>query len=149
VLGRLRVRWTREDAIETREDSSATEGDSRDITAAFPPRQRELLVFLALDPHGVHRDALVAALSGPNAPERPTNARNTAPSRLRRSVNQATGGAISDLTTTGEGRYQLDPRLVTVDYWHWRDAIAARRTASTDSQRIAACQRIVDYYSGC
>ena len=149
VLGRPRVRWTREDAMETRKDSSAAEGTVRDITAAFPPRQRELLVFLALHPHGVHRDALVAALWGHNTPERPTNALNTALSRLRRSVNQATGGAIGDLTTTGEGRYQLDPCLVVVDYWRWRDAIAARRAASTDSERIAAYQRIVDCYSGC
>jgi DNA-binding SARP family transcriptional activator len=97
----------------------------------------------------VHRDALVAALWDHNTLQRPTNALNTALSRLRHTVNQATNGAINDLITTGEGRYQLDPRLVTVDYWHLGEAVAARRAASTNRERIAAYQRIVDHYSGC
>jgi DNA-binding SARP family transcriptional activator len=149
VLGRPRVHWTRDHTVDTREGSSAADDAVREITAAFPPRQREMLVFLALHLQGVHRDAFVAALWAHNAPERPTNALNTALSRLRRAVNQATGGAISDLTTTGEGCYQLDPSIVTVDYWHLCDAVAARRMASTNSERIAAYQRIVNCYGGC
>jgi DNA-binding SARP family transcriptional activator len=148
VLGRPRVHWTLDHTVHTRESSSAANDAVREITSAFPPRQREILVFLALHPQGVHRDALVAALWAHNAPERPTNALNTALSRVRRAVNQATDGTVSDLTTTGEGRYQLDPSLVTVDYWHLCDAVAARRTASTNSERIAANQRIVDCYRG-
>ncbi|HJT04923.1 MAG TPA: transcriptional regulator [Pseudonocardiaceae bacterium] len=148
VLGRPRVLWTLDHTVDTREGRSTADGAVREITSAFPPRQREMLAFLALHPQGVHRDALVAALWAHNAPERPTNALNTALSRLRRAVNQATGGAISDLTTTGEGHYQLDPSLVTVDCWQLCDAVAARRTASTNSERIAAYQRIVDCYRG-
>ncbi|HEX6401689.1 MAG TPA: transcriptional regulator [Pseudonocardiaceae bacterium] len=148
VLGRPRVHWTLDHTVDTREGSSAADGAVQEITSAFPPRQREMLVFLALHPQGVHRDALVAALWAHNAPERPTNALNTALSRLRRAVNQATDGTVSDLTTTGEGRYQLDPSFVTVDYWHLCDAVAARQKASSNSERIAAYQRIVDCYRG-
>jgi DNA-binding SARP family transcriptional activator len=149
VLGRPRVQWILDHTIDPAEASSAADDTVRDITAAFTPRQRELLVFLALHPKGVHRDALVAALWEHNTLQRPTNALNTALSRLRHSVDQATNGAINDLITNGEGRYQLDPRLVTVDYWRLREAVAARRAASTSSARIDTYQRIVDCYSGC
>jgi DNA-binding SARP family transcriptional activator len=145
VLGRPRVHWT---PTSTSDDGASTEVTT-EITAAFPPRQRELLVFLALHPDGVHRDTLVAALWQDNLPQRPTNALNTTLSRLRRAVSQATDGALSDLITTGEHRYQLDPHLVTVDYWRLADAVAARRAASGESERIAAYQQIVEGYPGC
>ncbi|MGH3833939.1 MAG: AfsR/SARP family transcriptional regulator, partial [Pseudonocardiaceae bacterium] len=103
----------------------------------------------ALHPDGVHRDPLVAALWRDSPPERPTNALNTALSRLRRALSQATGGAIGDLITIGEGRYQLDASLVEVDYWRFSDAVTARRAAGNDSERITAHQRIVDRYGGC
>lgn len=145
VLGRPRLHWT---PTNTSDDGVPTEVTT-EITAAFPPRQRELLVFLALHPDGVHRDTLVAALWHDNPPQRPTNALNTTLSRLRHAASQATNGALSDLITTGEHRYQLDPRLVTVDYWRLADAVAARRAASSESERIAAYQRIVEGYPGC
>jgi len=149
VLGRLQVHWTPNPTSETGEGGAAVDGAVREITAVFPPRQRELLVFLALHPDGVHRDVLVAALWQNNAPQRPTNALNTALSRLRRSVTQATGGAISDLIVIGENHYHLEPSLVAVDYWRLRDAVAARRAAGSDRERIAAYQQIVDCYRGC
>jgi DNA-binding SARP family transcriptional activator len=146
VLGSPRVRWIPDPSGDSGDARDAT---VRDITAAFPPRQRELLVFLALHPNGVHRDPLVAALWQDNPPERPTNALNTALSRLRRAVHTATGGAIDDITTVGEGRYRLDPHLVEVDYWHLSDAVTAQRAAGSDRERIAAYQRVVDCYGGC
>lgn len=149
VLGCPRVHWTPESTGETGTTGVETEVAAREITAAFPPRQRELLVFLALHPDGVHRETLVAALWQDNPPQRPTNALNTALSRLRRAVSQATDGAISDLITTGENRYHLDPRVVTVDYWRFSDAVAARRAAPSEGERIAAYQRIVEGYHGC
>jgi DNA-binding SARP family transcriptional activator len=139
VLGSPQVRWRRDPRDENRSE--------RDVTSAFPPRQRELLVFLAVHPDGVHRDALVAALWEDNPPERPTNALNTALSRLRRCVREATDGALSDITIIGESRYQLDPALVDVDYWHFHTAVAARR-AATEDERIIADQRIVAGYGG-
>ncbi|MGB6163286.1 MAG: transcriptional regulator [Pseudonocardiaceae bacterium] len=71
VLGRPRVHWTPDP---TGEDGTAADTTVRDITGAFPPRQRELLVFLAVHPDGVHRDALVGRCgrtthhSGPPTP---------------------------------------------------------------------------------
>jgi hypothetical protein len=121
VLGCPRLHWTPASASE---DGAPADVTAREITAAFPPRQRELLVFLALHPDGVHRDTLIAALWHDNPPQRPTNALNTALSRLRRALSQATDGALSDLITIGQSRYQLDPRLVTVDYWGLADAVA-------------------------
>ena len=145
VLGTPRVCWRPHPPGETGEGGTA---EARDITGAFPPRQRELLVFLALHPDGVHRDTLVGALWADNPPARPTNALNTALSRLRRSLSEATGAVVGDITTVGEGRYQLDPDLVDVDYWRLGDAVAARRVASSGSERIAAYQRVVDCYGG-
>lgn len=149
VLGCPRVHWTPETATKTVQGGAAADAATREITAAFPPRQRELLVFLALHPDGVHREALVAALWQDNPPQRPTNALNTALSRLRRSVTQATGGAVSDLITIGESRYQLDSRLADVDYWHFSGAVAARRAAGSEGERITAYERIVAGYRGC
>ncbi|MGB6163285.1 MAG: bacterial transcriptional activator domain-containing protein [Pseudonocardiaceae bacterium] len=56
---------------------------------------------------------------------------------------------MGDITTVGESRYQLDTDLVDVDYWRFSDAVAARRAASTSSERIAAYRQIVDCYGGC
>ena len=137
VLGSPRIHWIPD-----------RDGTTRDITAAFSPRQREFLVFLALHPEGVHRDPLVATLWKDSPPERPTNALNTALSRLRRAVHTATGGAISDITTVGDGRYRLDPHRVEVDYWRLSDAITAQRAAGSHSERIAAYQQVVDCYTG-
>jgi DNA-binding SARP family transcriptional activator len=145
VLGTPRVHWRPRPPGDTGEGGTA---QSRDITGAFPPRQRELLVFLALHPDGVHRDALVGALWEDNLPARPTNALNTALSRLRRSLSEATGAAVGDITTFGEGRYQLDPDLVDVDYWRLGDAVAARRAACSTGERITTYQRVVDCYGG-
>ncbi|MEV8438809.1 BTAD domain-containing putative transcriptional regulator [Actinosynnema sp. NPDC051121] len=46
----------------------------------------------------------------------------------------------------GEGRYRLDPASVAVDYWSFAAAVAARRAATTDQQRVEAYRRIVDSY---
>lgn len=140
VLGPLQIHW--------RPHSSDPDSTPLDITAAFPPRQRELLVFLALHPDGVHRDAVAATLWADNPPDRPTNALNTALSRLRGALSTATAGALSDLTVLREGRYQLNPAVVDVDYGHFATAIAARRAAISNEERIAALRRVVDGYRG-
>jgi DNA-binding SARP family transcriptional activator len=138
VLGAPRVFW--------RPDADTT--DAREVTGAFQPRTRELLVFLALHPDGASREALVAALWSDTVADRSTNAMNTALSRLRRSVSIATGGALSDIVVVGESRYQLDPALVDVDFWSFDAAVAARRAAATDQQRVDAYRAVVDSYGG-
>ncbi|HWO64303.1 MAG TPA: transcriptional regulator, partial [Umezawaea sp.] len=142
VLGPPRVWWTTAPAAP---DGEVTE---REITSAFQPRLRELLVFLALHPDGASREALIAALWATNPPERATNSMNTSLSRLRRALAAATGGVLSDIVAVGEGRYRLDPELVDVDYHHFAAAVAARRSAITETERVAAYRRIVDSYTG-
>ncbi|MCP2304058.1 DNA-binding transcriptional activator of the SARP family [Actinokineospora globicatena] len=120
----------------------------REVTSAFPPRTRELLVFLALHPVGVSREALVAALWPSSTPERATNVLNTSLSRVRRAVTAATDGALSDVVIVGDGRYQLDPALVDVDYHRFAAAVTARRLAGTDQERVRAYRAVVDNYTG-
>jgi DNA-binding SARP family transcriptional activator len=142
VLGAPRVHWLGTPAHE--------QGDKEDqeITGAFQPRTRELLVFLALHPDGTNRDALVGALWAENPPDRPTNALNTAMSRLRRSLAGATQGAVTDVVLANDGRYQLDPATVHVDYWRFDHALAARRAAATEQTRVDAYREIVNSYGG-
>ncbi|MGW4115268.1 BTAD domain-containing putative transcriptional regulator [Actinosynnema sp. NPDC004786] len=145
VLGPPRMWWRPASATPDGETFKMAE---REITSAFQPRLRELLVFLALHPDGATREALIAALWATSPPERTTNAMNTALSRLRRSLAAATSNALSDLVVVGEGRYRLDAGLVRVDYHHFAAAVAARRSAVTDTDRVAAYRRIVDSYTG-
>ena len=145
VLGPLQVWW--------RPPVAAPHGlVEHEITSAFQPRLRELLVFLAVHPDGVSREALLAALWASSSPvrssARTTNAMNTSLSRIRRALAAATDGAVSDVVLAGEGRYRLDPNLVDVDYWSFAAAVATRRAATDDKQRIEAYRCIVDSYRG-
>jgi DNA-binding SARP family transcriptional activator len=142
MLGALRVHWTPEP------DAADTDRRGREITGDLQPRTRELLVLLALYPDGATRDALVSALWGDDPPARPTNALHTALSRMRHAVAAATDGSVTDIAVVGNGRYQLDPTKVTVDYWRFVDAVAARRAAATDQVRVHAYRRVVDSYGG-
>ena len=137
VLGQPRVRWRPYPACE-----------EKDVTGAFQPRLRELLVFLGVHPDGATRESLTAALWADSAPEKTTNALNTALSRLRSTFSKATDGALADVTVVGEGNYRLDPALVDVDYWHFDRAVAHRRAATTAQDRIDAYHAIVATYTG-
>ncbi|WP_238412894.1 BTAD domain-containing putative transcriptional regulator [Saccharothrix deserti] len=142
VLGPPRVWWRPE---------PAARGDDiveREITSEFQPRVRELLVFLALHPDGASREALIGALWAHSPLEKTTNAMNTSLSRLRRAVTAATDGALSDIVLVGEGRYRLDPDLVEVDYHRFAAAVATRRAAATEQDRVEAYRHIVDHYGG-
>ncbi|GLY71380.1 BTAD domain-containing putative transcriptional regulator [Amycolatopsis taiwanensis] len=140
VLGALRVHW--------QPDRTTVENEAQEITGALQPRTQELLVLLALHPGGTTRDTLVSTLWGDQPPARPTNALHTALSRLRRDFASATGGAVTDITSVDNGRYQLDPAMVDVDYWRFENAVSARRTATTEQQRIDAYRQVVASYSG-
>jgi DNA-binding SARP family transcriptional activator len=143
VLGGLRVHWNPEPGTTDTDDQQA-----REITGALQPRTKELLVLLALHPDGATREALVSALWGQDPPARPTNALHTALSRMRSALATATGGAVTDIASIGNGRYQLDPAKVHVDYWRFAHAVAARRAASTDLARVDAYRDVVNSYGG-
>jgi DNA-binding SARP family transcriptional activator len=140
VLGALRVRW--------HPDLTTDEEQAREITAALQPRTKELLVLLALHPGGTTRDTLVSALWGDEPPARPTNALHTALSRMRRDLTTATGGAVTDIAPVNNGHYGLDRAIVSVDYWRFQQAVAARRAASTEQERIDAYREVVNSYGG-
>ncbi|WP_309114712.1 BTAD domain-containing putative transcriptional regulator [Saccharothrix sp.] len=137
VLGPPRV-WWRPGAID----------EQREVTSAFQPRVRELVVFLALHLEGVNRDALTSALWPNSRPDKTTNALNSTMSRLRRCVAAATEGSVPDIILVGEGRFRLNTALVEVDYYRFTTAVARRRTATTDRQRAEAYRDIVDSYTG-
>ncbi len=142
VLGPPQVFWRPQPA------AASAEGTEQAVTSAFQPRVRELLVFLALHPDGASREALIAALWASSTPEKTTNVMNTTLSRLRRSVQAATEGALADIVVVGEGRYRLDPELVEVDYHRFAAAVAARRAAVTEQERVNAYRGVVDGYGG-
>lgn len=140
VLGGLRVHW--------HPDAGDDAGLGQEITGVLQPRSQVLLVLLALHPDGTTRDTLVEALWGEDPPARPTNSLHTALARLRRDLSRATNGAAGEVAAVDNGRYRLDPARVRVDYWRFATAVAARRTATTDSERVAAYREIVDSYGG-
>lgn len=143
VLGSLRVHWHPDAESERDEDRPG-----REITGALQPRSQVLLVLLALHPDGATRETLVDALWGEDAPARPTNSLHTALSRLRRDLSRATDGAAGEVAAVDNGRYRLDPARVRVDYWRFAAAVAARRAATTDAERVAAYREIVEGYGG-
>lgn len=123
-------------------------GQQREISGRFSPRLLELLVFLALHPGGVSRDALVDALWREHTPQRPAGVLRTILSRIRSALGDITTGAVSDVVLVEHGQYRLDPSLTDIDYRAFADAVARRRAATTDTDRIAAYEEIVARYGG-
>lgn len=120
---------------------------SQDITTALTPRSCELLVFLAIHPEGVTRDSVAESLWPDGPADRPANSLHTTLSRLRRALDTVDHD-IAGIVTVRGSRYQLDPELVDVDYWHLARAVADSRTADNDVDRNAADRQIIATYSG-
>jgi DNA-binding SARP family transcriptional activator len=137
VLGQPRVHW--------RPQADNTKAD---VTGAFQPRLRELLVFLGVHPDGATRESLIGALWADSPSEKTTSALNTALSRLRGAFSKASDGALSDIIVVGEGSYRFDPTVVDVDYWRFDRAVARRRAAAGPRERIDAYRDIVNSYTG-
>jgi len=112
---------------------------------ALQPRMRGLLALLALTPHGTGRDEIREALWGERVSG--TSALNTTVSRLRRALADQ-HPTFSELITTDDGRYRLDPALATVDYWEFTTALQDRRRATTHDQRAAADEQVITTYTG-
>ncbi|OXR39859.1 hypothetical protein B7C42_08071 [Nocardia cerradoensis] len=124
----------------------AAGGQRTEITGRLQPQSLELLAVLALHPGGVTRDELLEALWSGHLPAKPNNALTNALSRLRIALGSATGtdGHATVQATQGRARYRLDPAHVRVDYWDFTEAVTARRRATNNEDRAAACQRIID-----
>ncbi|MGW0330172.1 BTAD domain-containing putative transcriptional regulator [Nocardia sp. NPDC003183] len=133
VFGPTRIFWRAADSTE-----------SVEITNQLRPRSRELLTMLALHPDGLSRARLTELLWGDRAPERATGALTNALSRLRTSINAATGGQIPRLLIDDQPHYRLSRVLVGVDYWDFNAAVAARHSASSETAQVAAARQIAE-----
>ncbi|MGH3825730.1 MAG: BTAD domain-containing putative transcriptional regulator [Pseudonocardiaceae bacterium] len=126
-----------------------TDGDTqRDLTAALTPKQREVLVYLAINRAGARREALAEAIWPDSPRARPYNSLYSTLSLLRRNLSKATDDQLSEITRNDDGRYHLDPTLVTVDHWQFHDALRTRRRTPTDAQRLEALQQATELYRG-
>ncbi|MGK4593962.1 BTAD domain-containing putative transcriptional regulator [Amycolatopsis sp. w19] len=133
VVGRLRL--------------NRTGPEPYDLVAALAPRQREILVFLALHREGGRRETLSAAL-WPDAPaDRPYNTFHATLSQLRRSLRRATENDALDIITTQDGHYALNEQLVAVDLWQLHDALTASRT-SAPADAAEALNSAIALYRG-
>ncbi|MEV0705204.1 bacterial transcriptional activator domain-containing protein [Saccharopolyspora sp. NPDC050389] len=81
------------------------------------------------------------------ATARPTNALNTALSRLRATLARATHDDAGDIVDTSNRHLRLNADLVEVDYHHFTQAEHASRDRDT-THRLAALREIVDAYRG-
>lgn len=126
----------------------AGEDTARDITSEVGPRLRELLVFIALQPDGVRRDEVVAALWPDTNPRRHTHALNAALARLRRGLGRGTDDTVTELIVHTDQRLRLDPAVVSVDLWQFQDAWNAARNATEPDTRATAYRRMIALYTG-
>ncbi|MGW9205670.1 hypothetical protein ACWGR4_01600 [Embleya sp. NPDC055664] len=135
VLGRIRL------------EQIGSEGRP-DLTAAFAPKQLEILVYLSLHPDGVRVDSIAADM-WPTAPSgRPSNSFHATLSQLRRSLRRAVTEVSEDITVHEGGRYSLNRRLVSVDLWEVRDSLQTLRSTADPAVRATALQRLIDHYIG-
>jgi DNA-binding SARP family transcriptional activator len=136
VVGRLRVlhRLSTQEPI--------------DITKPLAPKQRDIVIYLALHPDGIRRETLAAAL-WPDAPgDRPYNSFHATLSQMRRAIRTATNSSVDSLIVHQDGYYTLDPDVVDVDLWHVNDALHTSRHATTERERTAALHQIAELYNG-
>ncbi|MBB5856415.1 BTAD domain-containing putative transcriptional regulator [Amycolatopsis umgeniensis] len=124
------------------------EGELRDLTGELSSRPLELLVFLAVHPGGVPRDAIVDALWPDDPPRNPASVLRTVLSRIRRALDTATHGTVGELILAEHGQYRLDPAVVEADYWSFADAVTRRRRAGTAERRAEGYEAIVAHYGG-
>ncbi|WP_285748733.1 BTAD domain-containing putative transcriptional regulator [Lentzea sp. NBRC 105346] len=119
---------------------------SVDLSDLLTPKQREVLVHLALHPQGVRREVLNEAVWPGSRPPRPYNSFHNTLSVLRRVVTEATSGSMANFVVNSDGRYQLNRELVEVDFWKLEQSLANAGSAGAD--RTSCLQRAVDLYVG-
>ncbi|MFC3898005.1 BTAD domain-containing putative transcriptional regulator [Lentzea rhizosphaerae] len=123
-----------------------TDSEGVDLSDLLTPKQREVLVHLALHPQGVRREVLNEAVWPGSRPPRPYNSFHNTLSVLRRVVADATGGSLANFVLNSDGRYQLNRELAEVDFWKLQQLLGNAGTAGAD--RKSCLQRAVDLYEG-
>jgi DNA-binding SARP family transcriptional activator len=94
-----------------------------DLSGVLTPKQREVLVYLALHRNGVRRETLNEAVWPDSRPPRPYNSFHNTLSMLRRAVSDATDSRIANLVVNDDGRYRLNNDLTSVDVWQLQNAL--------------------------
>lgn len=117
-----------------------------DLSGLLTPKQREVLVHLALHPQGVRREVLNEAVWPDSKPPRPYNSFHNTLSVLRRVVTDATSGSMTNFVMNSDGRYQLNRELVEVDFWTLQQLL--RNARAVGASRKSCLQRAVDLYDG-
>ncbi|MFE0104477.1 hypothetical protein [Streptomyces sp. NPDC059009] len=120
-----------------------------DISGAISPKQREILLFLALHPDGVRREAIAAAI-WPTAPRsRPYNSFHATLSQLRRVFRSAADIALGEVVVHQAGHYAFAPELVAVDLWEIQRLLSNVRGVAGDQPRQEEeARRVVNLYTG-
>lgn len=118
------------------------------ITTGLRRKGYELLAYLALHPDGATTDTLLDVLWPQAAPEDVTNSFYTLTSNIRRVLRDATGAGEAEFLLHTTDRYRLDPALITVDLWQYRNALARAAHAPDDDHRIQALTQAVSIWTG-
>ena len=122
------------------------EAGVRELGGAFTPKQREVLVFLALHPQGVRREVLNEAVWPDSRPPRPYNSFHNTLSTLRRALADATDGQTGNLVLNEDGRYRLSDERLDVDFWQLQRVLQAQRPP--DEHGSAGLRDAVELYRG-
>ncbi|WP_328452067.1 hypothetical protein [Amycolatopsis sp. NBC_00438] len=122
------------------------ETGDHELGGAFTPKQREVLVFLALHPQGVRREVLNEAVWPDSRPPRPYNSFHNTLSTLRRALADATDGQPGNLVLNEDGRYRLSDELLDLDFWQLRRVLQAQRPP--DEHGNAGLRDAVELYRG-
>ncbi|MEV7040448.1 hypothetical protein [Amycolatopsis sp. NPDC051061] len=122
------------------------EAGVRELGGAFTPKQREVLVFLALHPQGVRREVLNEAVWPDSRPPRPYNSFHNTLSTLRRALADATDDQTGNVVLNEDGRYRLSDELLDVDFWQLQRILQAQRPP--DGHGSANLRNAVELYRG-
>ncbi|MFC0107931.1 AfsR/SARP family transcriptional regulator [Kibdelosporangium aridum] len=117
-----------------------------ELGGVLTPKQREVLVYLAIHPHGVRREVLNEAVWPDSRPPRPYNSFHNTLSTLRRALSDATNGMLNEIVLNINGRYQLNHDLVVVDFWRLQNALDESRSSSGGS--LLHLHKAIELYRG-
>lgn len=117
------------------------------ISTGLRTSARDLLVYLALNPHGITREQGAAALWPDRDQRSAKDLFKTAISNARSVLRKATGLPQPAFIIRASGRYQLDPHLIDVDLWDLSTAITRARQTRDTTERVQAAHTITDLYT--
>ncbi|WP_204009171.1 AfsR/SARP family transcriptional regulator [Virgisporangium aurantiacum] len=124
-------------------------GSSPDTDARGMRRYaRELLVYLALHRGGADLPQIMEAFWPEATIRRASQRLSTEVADLRRHIRIAHGDRTVQPVINSGGRYQLNPKVVTVDLWEFATATEAATAATTRAERVTALGRAVAAHTG-